>query len=57
MINFRYNLRSHISRRPTKSVDCLFLFAAKTETKINQFQLFVPINENILCFDISMNNI
>ncbi len=57
MVDFWYYFRGHVSGSSTKSVD-LFAFAtSQTETKINQFELFVPVKQNVFGFDITMNDI
>ena len=57
MIYFRNNLWSHVSRCSTESINGIILFTSKTETKINKFQLSVSVDQDILCLDVSVNNI
>jgi hypothetical protein len=57
MIDFGHNLRGHVSRSATKSVDLFAFAASETEAKINEFQLFVPVEQNIFGFDVPMDNI
>lgn len=57
MIYLRYYLRSHIGWSTTESIDSLLFSTFQTETEINEFELSVPIDQNILCLDIPVNNI
>ena len=57
MVNFRHNLRCHVGRCSTKGINSIWFFAPETEAKIYQFELSMPINKNVLSFDISMNDI
>ena len=57
MISFGHNLRSHVSGSPTEGVNRVGRYRLQTEPKINQFQLFISVEQNILGLDISVNNI
>lgn len=57
VVDLGYYFRSHVSRGPAESIDCLILFASKTEPEVDQFELTVPVDEYIFCFDIPMDNI
>ena len=57
MISFGHNLRSHISGSSTEGVNSVGRYRLQTEPKINQFKLFISVEQNILGLDVSVNNI
>lgn len=57
MIFFRDDLRRHIGGSPTKCINSIRWYWLKTKAEVNKFELFVSIEENVLGFDISMDNI
>ena len=57
MVSLGYNLWGHIGWCPTKSVNSIRWDRMNTKAEINQFQIFMTINENVFSFNISMNYI
>lgn len=57
MVYFGDNLRCHISWCATESINCLIFWASETESKIDKFQFFMPVNQNIFCFNVSMYDV
>jgi len=57
MIFFWYDLWCHVSRRATESIDVGRRSRFKAKAKIDQFQLFVSVQQYILSFDVPMDNI
>ena len=57
MISFRDYFRSHVGRSTTESINYLVRWTSETETKVNQLQLSVTINQDVLCLDIPVNDV
>lgn len=57
VVPFGDYLRRHISWSPTESVDGVGRSRLKAEAEINQLQLLVSVEENVLSFDIPVNNV
>lgn len=57
MVDFRNDLRCHISGSPAERIYGLILPASKTESKVNQLELAMTIDENIFSLDVTMNNV
>lgn len=54
VIDFGNDFWSHVGRSPAKSINGLILPTSQTESKINQFELPMTINQDIFCLYISM---
>ena len=57
VVDFRYDLRGHVSRGPAKGVDCLVFWTPEREPEINKFELFVSIDENVFCLDVPVDDV
>ena len=57
MILFRHDLWSHIGRGSTKSVYGVRRHRLNTKTKVNKFQLFVSIKEDVLSLYVSVHDV
>lgn len=57
MVDLRDNLGSHVRGRSTESIDGIGRHTVDTEPEINQLQIFVPIDEDILSFDIAVDDV
>jgi len=57
MIYFRDDFWSHVCRCSAKGVNRSTFLAFQAESEINEFELPVPIDEYILGFDVSMDDI
>ncbi len=55
MILFGDDLRGHVGRRSAKGVDSARGNRLKTEPKIDKFELFVPVEQNVLSLDVSVD--
>ena len=57
VICFGDNLRCHVGRSSTESINSIGSFTPETEPKINEFELTMSIDQNVLSFDVAMNNV
>lgn len=57
VVDFGDNLRGHVCWCAAERVDSLVLRTSQTKPKINQLQLFMPINQYVLRLYIPMHNI
>lgn len=50
-------LGCHVSRSATESIYRLIFFAAQTKAKIDEFELAVPIDQDVFSLDVSVNDL
>ncbi len=57
MVSFGYDLGCHIGWSAAVSIYSLADPTFKTESEIYKFELLISIQQDVLCFDVSMYNI
>ena len=57
MISFGDDFRSHVSRSATEGIDEGRWFRFKAEAEVDETELAMPIDEDVLRLDVSMNDV